>query len=65
MVREVTMRLASSVPWDIMQDIYDRAIMKGAARRIGQKVREARLADTSNTSEDEYGSGADDDTGAY
>ena len=62
MVREVTMRLASSVPWDIMKDIYDRAIMKGAARRIGQKVREARLADTS---EDEYGSGADDDAGAY
>lgn len=59
------MRLASSVPWDIMKDIYDSAIMKGAARRIGQKAREAKLADTSNTSEDEYGSGVDNDTGAY
>lgn len=65
MVRNLTMKLASSAPWEIMQEMYDKAIIRGAEKRLEQKVREERLANSTTTSEDEYGAGMSDDTGAY
>ena len=62
MIRDVTMRMSSAVPWNILPDIQEKAILKAKEQKIGQDIRANRIQDQSTDSSADYGSGGSSDT---
>ena len=55
MVKDVTMRMASAVPWNIVQEAYENATFAASKKRLEQKVRTNRLQDESTESSTDSG----------
>ena len=55
MIKEVTMKMSSAVPWSIVEEAYDKAIFAGSKKRLEQKVRTNRIQDESLDSNEETG----------
>ena len=61
MIRDVTMQMSSAVPWNILPDIQEKAILKAREQKIGQDIRANRMQDQSTDSSADYGSGGSSD----
>ena len=57
MIRDVTIQLSSAVPWNILPEVYDRAVISAKKQNLQQKIRTNVLQNQSTDSSADYGNG--------